>query len=159
MPSHNARCHDYTKGPLSVVTEPVQTRLGKSLQLNWTLPTTPRSFTIMYCGSEMTSNVRGNLHNLIGDLDACSELYTTTIGLQGTSKLLGNQRTQEEQALRYQAPKSNKLLKLHFHVSPWRTQTMHKMQWQGHTECPSASLPNPSTTTNAMEETKTKNEE
>ena len=36
---------------------------------------------------------------------------------------------------------------------------MQLMQWQGHTECPSPSLPNPSTTTNAMEENERKNEE
>ena len=36
---------------------------------------------------------------------------------------------------------------------------MHQMQWQGHTECPSPSLTNPTTTTNAMEENERKNEE
>ena len=36
---------------------------------------------------------------------------------------------------------------------------MHQMQWQGHTECPSPSLPNPITTTNAMVENERKNEE
>ena len=29
---------------------------------------------------------------------------------------------------------------------------MHQMQWQGHTECPSPSLPNPTKATNAREE-------
>ena len=36
---------------------------------------------------------------------------------------------------------------------------MHQMQWQGHTECPSPSLPNPTKATNAREENERKNEE
>ena len=36
---------------------------------------------------------------------------------------------------------------------------MHQMQWQGHMECPSPSLPNHTTTTNAMVENEIKNEE
>ena len=43
--------------PLKAVTEPLQTRLGKSPQLNWRLPTKPRSFTTMECGSKVTSTV------------------------------------------------------------------------------------------------------
>jgi hypothetical protein len=45
---------------------------------------------------------RGDLHNLIGDPDACPELYTTMIELRDTTKppsRLGRQSTQEEQAL------------------------------------------------------------
>ena len=72
---------------------------------------------------QVTTNARGNLHNLIGDPDACPELYTTMIELRGTTKLLGRQSIHEEQSLGYQVPKGNKLLKLHLHVSPWRTQT------------------------------------
>ena len=34
---------------------------------------------------------------------------------------------------------------------------MHQMQWQGHTECPSPSLPNPTKATNAREENERKN--
>ena len=55
---------------------------------------------------------RGDLHNLIGDPDACPELYTTMIELRDTTNRLGRPSTQEEQALVYQAPKSNKLLNL-----------------------------------------------
>ena len=33
------------------------------------------------------------------------------------------------------------------------------MQWQGHTKCPSPSLPNPTKATNAREEDERKNEE
>ena len=36
---------------------------------------------------------------------------------------------------------------------------MHQMQWQGHTECPSPSLSNLTTTTKVMEEKERKNEE
>jgi hypothetical protein len=53
----------------------------------------------MDCGSEVTSNARGNLHNLIGDPEACPELCTTMIELRGTTNRLGRQCTQEEQAL------------------------------------------------------------
>ena len=45
--------------PLKAVTESLQTRLGQSPQLNWRLPTQPRSFTTMECGSEVTSTVYG----------------------------------------------------------------------------------------------------
>ena len=55
---------------------------------------------------------RGDLHNLIGDPDACPELYTTMIDLRNTTNRLGRPSTQEEQAQGYQAPKSNKLLNL-----------------------------------------------
>src|ERR687892_727783 len=41
--------------PLKAATEPLQTRLGQSPQLNWRLPTTPRSFTTMDYGSTVTS--------------------------------------------------------------------------------------------------------
>ena len=34
---------------------------------------------------------------------------------------------------------------------------MHQMQWQGHTECPSPSLSNPTKATNAREENERKN--
>ena len=44
---------------------------------------------------------RGNLHNLIGDPDACPELYTTMIELRDTTKLLGRQSIHEEQSLGY----------------------------------------------------------
>ena len=44
---------------------------------------------------------RGDLHNLIGDPDACPELYTTMIELQGTTKLLVRQSIHEEQYLGY----------------------------------------------------------
>ena len=85
--------------PLKATTEPLQTRLGQSPQLNWRLPTTPRSFTTMYFVSKVTSNAQGNLHNLIGDPEACPELYTTMIELRGNTSHLGRQGTQEEQAL------------------------------------------------------------
>ena len=80
MPSHNARWRDSTKGPLRAVTEPVQmATLG---------------------GGHRTRQIaRGDLHNLIGDLDACPELYTTMIELRGTTNHLGRPSTQEEQAL------------------------------------------------------------
>ena len=45
--------------PLKVATGPLQTRLGQSPQLNWRLPTTPRSFTTMEYGSALTSTVYG----------------------------------------------------------------------------------------------------
>ena len=53
----------------------------------------------MEYGFEETTNIRGNLHNLIGDPDACMDLYTTMIELQGTTKLLGRQSIHEEQSL------------------------------------------------------------
>ena len=43
--------------PLEAAIEPLQTRLGQSPQLNWRLPTTPRSFTTMDYGSAVTSTV------------------------------------------------------------------------------------------------------
>ena len=43
--------------PLEAATEPLQTRLGQSPQLNWRLPTTPQSFTTMDYGSAVTSTV------------------------------------------------------------------------------------------------------
>ena len=43
--------------PLKAATEPLQTRLGLSPQPNWRLPTTPRSFTTMEYGFEVTSTV------------------------------------------------------------------------------------------------------
>ena len=43
--------------PLKAATGPLQTRLGLSPQLNWRLPTEPRSFTTMEYGSEVTSTV------------------------------------------------------------------------------------------------------
>src|SRR3989337_2943066 len=55
--------------PLKVATEPLQTRLGLSPQLNWRLPTKPRSFTTMEYGSEVPRT-------------KCLELYTTMIELQ-----------------------------------------------------------------------------
>ena len=61
-------------------------------------------------GHRYPSNARGNLHNLIRDPEACPELCTTMIELRGTTNRLGRPSTQEEQALGYQAPKSNKLL-------------------------------------------------
>ena len=42
---------------------------------------------------------RGNLHNLIGDPEACPELYTTMIELRDTTNRLGRPSTQEAQAL------------------------------------------------------------
>ena len=39
---------------------------------------------------------RGNLHNLIGDPDACPELYTPMIELRRTTNRLGRQRTKEK---------------------------------------------------------------
>src|SRR3954470_14833482 len=42
---------------LKAATEPLQTRLGKSPQLNQRLPTQPRSFTTMEYGFEVTSSV------------------------------------------------------------------------------------------------------
>ena len=44
--------------PLKAATEPLQTRLGQSPQLDWRLPTIPWSFTTVECGSEVTSTVR-----------------------------------------------------------------------------------------------------
>ena len=55
----------------------------------------------MAYGFEVTTNARGNLHNLIGDPDACPELYTTMIELRDTTKLLGRQSIHEEQYLGY----------------------------------------------------------
>ena len=43
--------------PLKAVTEPLQTRVGQSPQLNRRLPTRPRSFTAMEYVSEVTSTV------------------------------------------------------------------------------------------------------
>ena len=43
--------------PLKAATEPLQTRLGISPQLDWRLPTKPRSLTTIECGSEVTSTV------------------------------------------------------------------------------------------------------
>jgi hypothetical protein len=43
--------------PLKAMTKTLQPRLGLSPQLNWRLPTPPRSFTTMECGSEVTSTV------------------------------------------------------------------------------------------------------
>nr|ACC63523.1 CRT/DRE binding factor 8C [Hordeum vulgare subsp. vulgare] len=43
----------------------------------------------MEYGFKVTTNAQGNLHNLIGDPDACPELYTTMIELRSTTKLLG----------------------------------------------------------------------
>ena len=43
--------------PLEAATEPLQTRLGQSPQLNWRLPMTPQSFTTMDYGSTVTSTV------------------------------------------------------------------------------------------------------
>ena len=43
--------------PLEAATEPLQTRLGQSPQLNWRLPATPRSFTTMDYGFAVTSTV------------------------------------------------------------------------------------------------------
>jgi hypothetical protein len=45
--------------PMKTVTEPLQTMLGLSPQLNWRLPTPPRSFTTMDCGPEVTSSISG----------------------------------------------------------------------------------------------------
>ena len=61
-------------------------------------------------GHQTVQIARSNLHNLIGDPDACPELYTTMIELRDTTHRLGHPSTQEAQALGYQAPKSNKLL-------------------------------------------------
>ena len=121
-----------------------------------------------------------DVHNLIGDPDACPELCTTMIELrtpQGwgylpndTTKLhhngiwlrgdhnrLGRPSTQEEQAQGYQAPKSNKLLNFTSTYHRGELKPMHQMQWQGHTECPSPSLPNPTKATNAREGNERKN--
>ena len=43
--------------PLEAATGPLQTRLGQTPQLNWRLPTKPRSFTTMDYGSVVTSTV------------------------------------------------------------------------------------------------------
>ena len=43
--------------PLKAATEPLQTRLGQSPQLNWRLPTPPRSFTTMEYDFTVTSSV------------------------------------------------------------------------------------------------------
>ena len=43
--------------PLKAATEPLQTRLGLSPQLNWRLPMIPQSFTTMEYGSKVTSIV------------------------------------------------------------------------------------------------------
>ena len=45
--------------PLNAATDLYNTRLGLSPQLNWRLPTKPRSFTTMEYGSEVTSTVWG----------------------------------------------------------------------------------------------------
>ena len=158
-PSHYARCRDSTKGPLRAVTEPVQTRLGQSPQLNWRLPTTPRSFTTMAYGFEVTTNARGNLHNLIGDPDACPELYTTMIELQGTTKLLGCQSIREEQYLGYQVPKVISFSNFTSTYHRGELKPMQLMQWQEHMKWSSPSHSNPSTTTKAMEKYEKKNKE
>ena len=75
-PSHNARCRDSTKGPLRAVTEPVQMA---------TLGGGHRTRTLWQPLGAVTGTrqiARGNLHNLIGDPDACPELYTTMIELR-----------------------------------------------------------------------------
>ena len=102
---------------------------------------------------------RGNLHNLIGDPDACPELYTTMIELR---------QYQPSRAPRHPRGTSSRVPK-HPRVTSFSTFTstyhrgelkpMHQMQWQGHTECPSPSLPNPTKATNAREENERKNEE
>jgi hypothetical protein len=43
--------------PLKAATGPLQTRLRLTPQLNWRLPTPPRSFTTMEYGSAVTSTV------------------------------------------------------------------------------------------------------
>ena len=43
--------------PLKAAAEPLQTRLEQSPQLNWRLPTKPRSFTTMEYGFQVTSTV------------------------------------------------------------------------------------------------------
>ena len=76
MPSHNARCRDSTKGPLRAVTEPVQMA---------TLGGGHRTRTLWQPLEAVTGTrqiARGDLHNLIGDPDACPELYTTMIELR-----------------------------------------------------------------------------
>src|SRR3990170_1782659 len=80
------------------------------------------------------------------------------IELRSTSNRLGRPSTQEEQALGYQAPKSNKLLNFTSTYHSGELKPMHQMQWQGHTECPSPSLSNPTKATNAREENERKNE-
>ena len=75
-PSHNARCHDSTKGPLRAVTEPIQMA---------TLGGGHRTRTLWQPLGAVTGNrqiARRDLHNLIGDPDACAELYTTMIELR-----------------------------------------------------------------------------
>src|SRR6266536_6660326 len=101
-PSHNARCRDSTKGPLRVVTEPIQMA---------TLGGGHRTRTLWQPLGAVTGTcqiARGDLHNLIGDPDACLELSTTMIELRSTTNHLGRPSTQEEQAQGYQEPKSNK---------------------------------------------------
>ena len=76
--SHNARCRDSTKGPLRAVTEPVQMATlggGHRTRTLWQ----PLGAVI---GTRQIA--RGDLHNVIGDPDACPELYTTMIELRTT---------------------------------------------------------------------------
>ena len=44
-----------------------------------------------------------------------------------------------------------------FHVLREELKPMHQMQWQGHMECPSPSLPNPTKATNARDRNERKN--
>ena len=120
-----------TMGPLRAVTEPVQA---------W-----------------------GNLHNLIGG----SQVITTkglNLGAISTTPLetpsnppsrLGFQEPKGNK-LRVQAPESNKLLTFTQPNLRRELKPMQQMQWQEH-KCSSPSLPNPTTTTNAMEEYERKN--
>ena len=105
----------------------------------------------------------GNLHNLIGGSQVIAtkglklEAISTT-QLETPSNppsRLGFQEPKRNK-LRVQAPESNKLLTFTRPNLRRELKPMHQMQWQEH-KCSSPSLPNPTTTTNAMEEYERKN--
>ena len=122
-----------TMGPLRVVTEPVQA---------W-----------------------GNLHNLIGGSQVIAtnglklgEISTTQLETPSNPpSRLGFQEPKRNK-LRVQASESNKLLTFTQPNLRRELKPMHQMQWQEH-KCSGPSLPNPTTTTNAMEEYERKNKE
>ena len=113
--------------PFEAATGPLQTRLGLSPQLNWRLPTKPRSFTTMEYSSEQHQPSRVPRHP------------------RGTSS---------------RVPKHPRVISFSNFTSMYyhrELKSMHQMQWQGHMECPSPYLPNPTEATNAREENERKN--
>jgi hypothetical protein len=88
----------------------------------------------------------------------CLELYTTMIELQAPQP---SRAPRHPRGTSSRVPKHPRVIS--FSTSPPRitvenSNPMHQMQRQGHTECPSPSLSNPTKATNAMEESERKNE-